>query len=156
MCLIFIASVVRLCKDGYYGLKCRLRCPFPHFGEGCVLACNCSKELCHHVHGCKTTQGPGNHNTLNQTYRYSPLKEDLTSVSQLDNSEDRDQKFTKSFVHENDTVEFQQQESTMYLLRTAVVGLTFVVAVLFVSYLCLTYFMNRNRATHEDLIIINE
>ena len=71
-------------------------------------------------------------------------------------TEDRDKKITKIFVHENDTVEFQQQESTTYLLRTAVVGLTFVVTVLFVSYACLGFLMKRNRATHEDLVIINE
>ena len=60
MCLIYIASVVRTCKDEYYGLNCRLRCPFPYFGESCVLACNCSKKLCHHARACKTAQGTCN------------------------------------------------------------------------------------------------
>ena len=53
----YIATVLGSCTDGYFGLKCRLRCPFPNFGEGCLLKCNCSEEHCHHVHGCKTPQG---------------------------------------------------------------------------------------------------
>ena len=71
-------------------------------------------------------------------------------------TEDRDQKITKIFVHKNDTAEFQQEESTTYLLRTAVIGLSFVVTILFVSYVCLTFLMKRNRATNEDFIITNE
>ena len=66
------------------------------------------------------------------------------------------QKFTNGQVIKGDTVGKQNQESTMYLLKTAVVGLTFVVTVLFVSYACLGILMKRNRATHEDLVIINE
>ena len=69
-------------------------------------------------------------------------------------TEHRDQKFTNSHVIKGDTVGIQKQEST--LLRIAVTGLAFVVTILFVSYICLTYRMKRNRATHEDLIIINE
>ena len=53
----YIATVLGPCKDGYYGSKCRLRCPFPYFGEGCVLKCNCSEEHCQHVHGCQSPQG---------------------------------------------------------------------------------------------------
>ena len=53
----YIGTVLRPCKDGYYGLNCRLRCPFPYFGESCVLKCNCSEEHCHHVHGCQSPQG---------------------------------------------------------------------------------------------------
>lgn len=71
-------------------------------------------------------------------------------------TEHRDQKFTNSHVIKDDTVGIQKQESATYLLRIAVIGLTFVVTILFVSYLCLTYRIKRNRATHEDIIIINE
>ena len=71
-------------------------------------------------------------------------------------TEHRDQKFTNSHVIKGDTLGIQKQESTTYLMRIAVIGLAFVVTILFVSYLCLTYRMKRNRATHEDLIIINE
>ena len=70
--------------------------------------------------------------------------------------EDKHQRFTNDRVINIDTVGIQKEESTMYLLKTAVVGLTFVVTVLFVSYACLGILMKRNRATHEDLVIINE
>ena len=53
----YIATVLRPCKDGYYGLNCRLPCPRSYFGEACVLKCNCSEEHCHHVHGCQSAQG---------------------------------------------------------------------------------------------------
>ena len=53
----YISTVSGPCKDGYYGKQCRLRCPRPYFGEGCVLKCNCSEEHCHHVHGCQSLQG---------------------------------------------------------------------------------------------------
>lgn len=51
--LIHVATFFRPCSDGYYGLKCRLHCPFPDSEEGCVLQCKCSKE----IHGCTTLQG---------------------------------------------------------------------------------------------------
>ncbi|XP_078314325.1 uncharacterized protein LOC111102681 isoform X2 [Crassostrea virginica] len=143
------------CKDGYYGKQCRLRCPRPYFGEGCVLKCNCSEEHCHHVHGCQSLQDIREDTTLSLSYEYTPLVVDLTTSTQVyDKTEHRDQKFTNSHVIKGDTVGIQKQEST--LLRIAVIGLAFVVTILFVSYLCLTYRMKRNRATHEDLIIINE
>ncbi|XP_078314236.1 uncharacterized protein LOC111103454 [Crassostrea virginica] len=41
------------CEDGYFGFNCRDRCPAPYFGKGCALQCDCSKEQCHHVYGCR-------------------------------------------------------------------------------------------------------
>ena len=70
--------------------------------------------------------------------------------------EDKHQRYTNDRVINLDTLGIQKEKSTMYLLKTAVVGLTFVVTVLFVSYACLGFLMKRNRATHEDLVIINE
>ncbi|XP_078324959.1 uncharacterized protein LOC111105395 [Crassostrea virginica] len=138
-----LSTVSRPCQGGYFGLKCRLRCPIPYFGEGCVLKCNCSEEHCHHVHGCKTPQEIREDTTLNLSYGYTPLDVEL---------------ITSTHVYDKigDTVGKQQPESTTFLLRTAVVGLTFVVTILFVSYVCLTLLMKRNRATHKDLFIINE
>ena len=69
---------------------------------------------------------------------------------------DSDQKFTNGHAIKVDTGGIQQQVSTTYLLRIAVIRLSFVVTILFVSYLCLTYRMKRDRAAHEDFIIINE
>ena len=43
--------------DGYFGPDCR-PCPFPYFGNGCTSICNCIEgEQCHHILGCKKTQG---------------------------------------------------------------------------------------------------
>ena len=108
----YIATVLLPCKDGYYGLNCRLHCPRPYFGEGCVLKCNCSEEHCHHVHGCQSFQGTQdmfneyvyetsnvytkkNHcfhyrvieiredTTLSLSYEYTPLVVDLTTSTQV-------------------------------------------------------------------------
>nr|XP_022291233.1 uncharacterized protein LOC111102681 [Crassostrea virginica] len=137
-----LPTVLGPCKDGYYGKQCRLRCPLPHFGEGCVLKCNCSEEHCHHVHGCQSPQELRGDTTLSLSYEYTPLAVELTSTQVYDKTVD--------------TGGIQQQESTTYLLRIAVIGLSFVVTILFVSYLCLTNRMKRDRAEHEDFIIINE
>ncbi|XP_078324952.1 uncharacterized protein LOC144622689 [Crassostrea virginica] len=64
-----IPTFFRPCSDGYYGLKCRLHCPFPDSEEGCVLQCKCSKE----IHGCTTLQELKADTTLRLSYRYSPL-----------------------------------------------------------------------------------
>ncbi|XP_078314339.1 uncharacterized protein LOC144619637 isoform X2 [Crassostrea virginica] len=137
-----LLTVLGPCKDGYYGLQCRLRCPFPYFGEGCVPKCNCSEEHCHHVHGCQSAQVTQGDTTLSLSYEYTPLVVDLTTSTQV---------YDKTV----DTGGIQQQVSATYLLRIAVIGLSFVVTILFVSYLCLTYRMKRDRAAHEDFIIIN-
>ena len=108
----YIATVLGPCKDGYYGLNCRLRCPFPYFGESCVFKCNCSEGNCHHVHGCQSAQGTQgmfneyvkkqsnvdtkkNHSfyyhfieekddtTLSLSYEYTPLVVDLTTSTQV-------------------------------------------------------------------------
>ncbi|XP_078324971.1 uncharacterized protein LOC111104830 isoform X2 [Crassostrea virginica] len=134
-----LRTVLRPCKDGYYGLNCRLRCPFPYFGESCVLKCNCSEKHCHHVHGCQSPQELRGDTTLSLSYEYTPLVVNLT---------------TSTRVYDK-TGGIQQQVSTTYLLKIAVIGLSFVVTILFVSYLCLTYRMKRDRAAHEDFIIIN-
>nr|XP_022295380.1 uncharacterized protein LOC111105395 [Crassostrea virginica] len=116
-----------------------------------------SEEHCHHVHGCKIPQEIREDTTLSLSYGYTPLDVQLaTSTHTYNKIEDKHQRFTNDRVINIDTVGIQKEESTMYLLKTAVVGLTFVVTVLFVSYACLGILMKRNRATHEDLVIINE
>ncbi|XP_078324967.1 uncharacterized protein LOC111104830 isoform X1 [Crassostrea virginica] len=152
-----LRTVLRPCKDGYYGLNCRLRCPFPYFGESCVLKCNCSEKHCHHVHGCQSPQELRGDTTLSLSYEYTPLVVNLTTSTRVYDKTDlgSDQKFTNGHAIKVDTGGIQQQVSTTYLLKIAVIGLSFVVTILFVSYLCLTYRMKRDRAAHEDFIIIN-
>ena len=69
-------------------------------------------------------------------------------------TEDTDKKFSDNFVHKNDTMEFHKQESTTYLLGIAVVGLSFVVIISILRMFDFSY--EKNRAPHEDFMIINE
>lgn len=41
------------CNDGYRGVFCENRCPYPTFGSQCYGRCNCSNEFCHHTTGCR-------------------------------------------------------------------------------------------------------
>nr|XP_048767848.2 multiple epidermal growth factor-like domains protein 10 isoform X2 [Ostrea edulis] len=48
------------CAIGYFGVDCTGRCPFPSFGKGCQLVCNCCEDQCNHEKGCpKDDCGPG-------------------------------------------------------------------------------------------------
>lgn len=47
------------CNDGYKGVFCENRCPYPTFGSQCNERCQCSTEFCHHRSGCRA---PGNKN----------------------------------------------------------------------------------------------
>lgn len=40
------------CANGYMGLRCGTKCPFPLYGHGCQLTCNCIDKDCDHVTGC--------------------------------------------------------------------------------------------------------
>lgn len=45
------------CNQGYFGLNCETKCPFPYYGFKCRLVCNCIDTDCHHVSGCGTASG---------------------------------------------------------------------------------------------------
>lgn len=49
--LLFFFSA---CHQGYFGLNCETKCPFPYYGFKCQLECNCIDKNCHHVSGCIT------------------------------------------------------------------------------------------------------
>nr|XP_022291166.1 multiple epidermal growth factor-like domains protein 10 [Crassostrea virginica] len=40
------------CNDGYMGVFCENRCPFPYYGDQCKQKCKCRREECDHVTGC--------------------------------------------------------------------------------------------------------
>ena len=47
------------CPVGYHVgsdfYNCSDACNYPHYGARCSEGCDCSKEDCHHVHGCPVT-----------------------------------------------------------------------------------------------------
>nr|XP_022304110.1 multiple epidermal growth factor-like domains protein 10 [Crassostrea virginica] len=47
-----IGSRPEICNDGYMGVICEKRCPFPYYGDQCILKCNCRKEFCNFITGC--------------------------------------------------------------------------------------------------------
>lgn len=44
------------CQIGYYGVNCTAACMHPSFGERCQGMCNCTKNICNHITGCKGNQ----------------------------------------------------------------------------------------------------
>lgn len=45
--------------NGYTGLNCTSKCPYPTYGRKCQAICNCSETLCDISGGCSTLT-PGN------------------------------------------------------------------------------------------------
>ncbi|XP_078321842.1 uncharacterized protein LOC144621834 [Crassostrea virginica] len=56
------------CENGYFGINCEFPCPFPSYGFGCQSICNCRKEDCHHMYGCRYSFGATTENVINRNY----------------------------------------------------------------------------------------
>ncbi|XP_078321119.1 uncharacterized protein LOC144621537 isoform X3 [Crassostrea virginica] len=41
------------CPAGFYGPRCNVTCSFPNFGQYCQGLCNCLKDRCDYIYGCK-------------------------------------------------------------------------------------------------------
>lgn len=49
-------SIFVECDLGFYGYECKNPCDYPSYGAKCVLTCNCSKEECHFINGCRKSK----------------------------------------------------------------------------------------------------
>lgn len=47
-----VCSVFVECAIGFFAKDCKLRCPYPSYGDGCQGNCNCQKTSCDYVFGC--------------------------------------------------------------------------------------------------------
>lgn len=56
---LFVFNFRDYCNDGYKGVFCENRCPYPTFGSQCSERCHCSIEFCDHTSGCRA---PGKKN----------------------------------------------------------------------------------------------
>lgn len=56
---LFFFNFRDYCNDGYKGVFCENRCPYPTFGSQCSERCHCSIEFCDHTSGCRA---PGKKN----------------------------------------------------------------------------------------------
>ncbi|XP_065929791.1 multiple epidermal growth factor-like domains protein 6 isoform X1 [Magallana gigas] len=50
--LNYEASISEICKEGYYGINCKLKCRFPSYGLACQQKCICMEKDCDHIKGC--------------------------------------------------------------------------------------------------------
>lgn len=50
-------SIFKACTSGYTGINCATKCIYPLFGQDCQSVCNCTKEHCDHVDGCRNSSG---------------------------------------------------------------------------------------------------
>nr|XP_022294583.1 protein draper-like [Crassostrea virginica] len=53
--VLLLVSQCQACSLGYFGQDCSLPCRFPGYGSGCQMACNCEKEHCNHITGCRNS-----------------------------------------------------------------------------------------------------
>lgn len=45
-------NICAVCKEGYYGINCKLKCRFPSYGLACQQKCICMEKDCDHIKGC--------------------------------------------------------------------------------------------------------
>lgn len=45
-------NICAVCKEGYYGISCKLKCRFPSYGLACQQKCICMEKDCDHIKGC--------------------------------------------------------------------------------------------------------
>ncbi|XP_062604443.1 uncharacterized protein LOC134266232 [Saccostrea cucullata] len=51
------ASTCIKCREGYLGLNCEKKCPYPTYGVDCQKVCNCIESECDITYGCKKCDG---------------------------------------------------------------------------------------------------
>lgn len=49
---LFFINFCQACGKGYTGLNCEIKCPYPLYGKGCQMRCDCIDEVCDPVNGC--------------------------------------------------------------------------------------------------------
>eukprot|EP00105_Crassostrea_gigas_P029881 XP_011451957.1 PREDICTED: uncharacterized protein LOC105345517 [Crassostrea gigas] len=64
-------SACEKCPLGYHSFNCSEICKFPTFGDDCQHICNCSKDLCSHINGCKISNGIFNSSITSMVNRTS-------------------------------------------------------------------------------------
>lgn len=52
--LLFYVKFIA-CQNGYFGINCISKCPYPRYGRKCMEGdCNCAEEVCDVGIGCVT------------------------------------------------------------------------------------------------------
>nr|XP_022291755.1 N-acetylglucosamine-1-phosphodiester alpha-N-acetylglucosaminidase-like [Crassostrea virginica] len=98
------------CEDGLTGAECRFPCPFPYFGRGCLMNCNCTFKQCPHhhpKHGCNASKG-------------TTTNEMSTTLLQTEIRNQKDQ---------------EEQRQTTYTLKIPIVLLTTMAFILLVFHI---------------------
>lgn len=49
-----------MCLLGYTGRECSFQCQYPSYGQDCYNTCDCLKESCDFMFGCKHASDTGN------------------------------------------------------------------------------------------------
>nr|XP_022295387.1 multiple epidermal growth factor-like domains protein 10 [Crassostrea virginica] len=69
------------CPPGYSGTDCEFMCYPPYYGARCLQTCQCPRDLCDAVSGCKTTSTTGmsgnNAKTVTTRYRQKDFNGDI-------------------------------------------------------------------------------
>ncbi|XP_056013530.1 multiple epidermal growth factor-like domains protein 10 [Ostrea edulis] len=77
-------KTLKACCSGYTGSDCELPCRYPSYGVGCQLQCECEKNVCHHIKGCKTySQSRQSESPRRNVLLYSTITLGVVSVIQF-------------------------------------------------------------------------
>ncbi|XP_062581683.1 uncharacterized protein LOC134243451 [Saccostrea cucullata] len=81
----------KVCKIGYFGQNCSMKCPYPNYGAECQLECTCNARRCNPFIGCVS----GEETTF---YTYQTFRNHTVITTNKDNKH-----FTDAAVDENNT-----------------------------------------------------
>ncbi|XP_022294851.2 uncharacterized protein LOC111104964 [Crassostrea virginica] len=112
------------CEEGFAGPKCRDPCPFPHYGRGCLMTCNCTEQCHHHhKHGCIASKGTStNSSKISSILLQTDIKTTPNQRTVL-KSEKRHQK------------DQGKQKQTAYMLKIPIVVFTTMAFILLVFHI---------------------
>eukprot|EP00105_Crassostrea_gigas_P044454 XP_019928602.1 PREDICTED: uncharacterized protein LOC105342502 [Crassostrea gigas] len=118
------------CDKGYMGPNCESECPFPSYGEGCQMICNCIEKVCDPANGCY------NSSTEYPMTSLMGLEDKILKTELLNYEASISENFSK-VTPNNDTTTWmavkQESKRTSYM-KFALIGLTVVSIIIVCIY----------------------
>lgn len=81
--LTICIAIFKACKSGYTGINCEIKCFFPLYGDDCQSTCNCTKDECDPIHGCRNLSGKTVVNICNGCVVRSYIRNNLILINHM-------------------------------------------------------------------------